>query len=344
MRSLPRGVLAAGRTGLGARPAGSFDLPWNDHLDAYASHPAVASPALAGALALIGAPFPATASASAARAVDPLGFQIQVPAGGLTVDENAGQAVITVDAQPGAESSAGAQVRYITSGDGYDPSTNAPFDCGGTPCTATSYDFTSVKGELDFRPGSDQQELLGPDRRPRHRQRAQDVPGVAVRPLADRPRVGLARRCLTILNDDPVARDRRRQPARLLAGTDERQPAGRRAVLRRSAERRRPSAAQLAPGAQRDRPASPEPHASGASATAPRTCRTSAPRCRATSPAPPPTEPGTVPLLATYRLVHGVRGQRGFARRAAGLPQLHRRLRAGDRLLPRGPVPGAWTR
>ncbi len=28
-----------------------------------------------------------------------------------------------------------------------------PFDCGGTPCTATPYDFTSVKGELDYPAG-----------------------------------------------------------------------------------------------------------------------------------------------------------------------------------------------
>ena len=104
------------------------------------------SVALAGALAIAAAALPATSSA-AERAVDPLGFQIQVPAGGLVVNENAGDAVITVTR---GIALAPAQVRYITSGEGYDPSTNAPFDCGGAQCTATSFDFKSVKGELDF--------------------------------------------------------------------------------------------------------------------------------------------------------------------------------------------------
>ena len=92
-------------------------------------------------------------AASAARAVDPLGgFEIQVPAGGLVVHENAGSAVVTVT-RPVQESAFAAQIRYVTSGDGYNPSTNAPFDCAGTPCTATSYDFTSVRGQINFDPG-----------------------------------------------------------------------------------------------------------------------------------------------------------------------------------------------
>ncbi len=86
-----------------------------------------------------------TVAPTASRADDPLGFQIQVPAGGLVVHENAGQATVTVTRDP-REAGQPAQVRYITSGNGYDPDTNAPFDCGGAPCSATSYDFTSVKG------------------------------------------------------------------------------------------------------------------------------------------------------------------------------------------------------
>jgi endoglucanase len=103
------------------------------------------------AIALLALLFPLLASASA-RADDPLGFEIQVPPGGLFVHENEGQAVITVTRSP-AESGFGAQIRYVTSGDGYDPQTHAPFQCGGMPCTATPYDFTSVKGELDFASG-----------------------------------------------------------------------------------------------------------------------------------------------------------------------------------------------
>ena len=71
----------------------------------------------------------------------------------------------------------GAQVRYITSGDGHDPDTNAPFRCGATVCTATSDDFTSVKGELDFPPRTDERELHRSGRRPRREHRPEDVPG-----------------------------------------------------------------------------------------------------------------------------------------------------------------------
>src|SRR5205823_5200085 len=97
---------------------------------------------------LLAVPLASTATPGAS---DRHGSQIQVPRGGVVVHENAGQAAITVFRAP-RESRAAAQVRYITSGDGYNPDTNGPFDCGGTPCTATSYDFTSVKGELDFAP------------------------------------------------------------------------------------------------------------------------------------------------------------------------------------------------
>jgi endoglucanase len=104
------------------------------------------------ALATVGAlvPLALASSAQAAAPADPLGFQFQVPAGGIVVHENAGAAVITVIRDP-LESVAPAQVRYITSGDGFNPTTNSPFQCGAVICTATSDDFTSVKGELDFK-------------------------------------------------------------------------------------------------------------------------------------------------------------------------------------------------
>jgi len=90
--------------------------------------------------------------AAGAAQFDPLGFQIQVPAGGIAVHENAGTAVISVTRDP-IESVAPAQGRYITSGNGFNPATNSPFQCGSGICTATSDDFTSVKGELDFHAG-----------------------------------------------------------------------------------------------------------------------------------------------------------------------------------------------
>jgi endoglucanase len=109
------------------------------------------------ALATVGVLVPLQIAGSAqAAAVDPLGFQIQVPSGGIVVHENAGAAVITVTRSP-LESVAPAQVRYITSGDGFNPATNSPFQCGATVCTATSDDFTSVKGQLNF--GALQQQM-----------------------------------------------------------------------------------------------------------------------------------------------------------------------------------------
>jgi endoglucanase len=104
-----------------------------------------------GALAAL-----ALAGSAQAASTDPLGFQFQVPAGGLVVHENAGAIQITVTRDQ-LEALAPAQVRYQASGDGFNPTTNAPFDCGGTPCTATSDDFTWVSAarhELDF--GRDQ--------------------------------------------------------------------------------------------------------------------------------------------------------------------------------------------
>ncbi len=96
-------------------------------------------------------PFQLAGSAQAATG-DPLGFQLQVPPGGIIVHENAGAAVITVTRDP-LEAIAPAQVRYNTSGEGFNPATNSPFQCGAVVCTATSDDFTSVKGELDFHAG-----------------------------------------------------------------------------------------------------------------------------------------------------------------------------------------------
>ena len=154
--------------------------------------------ALLGVMAMAVALVPA-----AARADDPLGFQIQVPAGGLVVHENAGAATITVTRDP-LESGMPAQVRYITSGNGYDPDTNAPFDCGGSACSATPYDFTSVKGELDFQPGQTSLSFSVPitdhgiDTVPKTLQVALFGPN----PIGLGP---VSKTTLTILNDDPVA-------------------------------------------------------------------------------------------------------------------------------------------
>jgi endoglucanase len=83
---------------------------------------------------------PAAAHADATS--DPSGFHLQ--SSQLSVNENAGQAVITIER---SDTSEDAQIRYITLGDGT--------PCGPAECTAVDgTDFTSVKGELDFPVGA----------------------------------------------------------------------------------------------------------------------------------------------------------------------------------------------
>ncbi len=76
-----------------------------------------------------------------AAAHDPGGFHLESST--LTVQESAGQAVITIER---GNTSQAAQIRYITLGDGV--------RCGTSECTAVDPDdFHSVKGELDFPAG-----------------------------------------------------------------------------------------------------------------------------------------------------------------------------------------------
>jgi endoglucanase len=80
----------------------------------------------------------APAAAHADPATDPSGFHLQ--SSQLSVNEDAGQAVITIER---SDTSEDAQIRYITLGDGT--------PCGSAECTAVDgIDFTSVKGMLDF--------------------------------------------------------------------------------------------------------------------------------------------------------------------------------------------------
>ena len=91
-------------------------------------------------------------SAHAQSLLDPLSFHFDSPT--YVVHESDGQAVITVVRDP-LESDGAAQIRYIALGDGYDNTTGALRQCPpfGT-CTAVSPDdFTYEKGELDFQPG-----------------------------------------------------------------------------------------------------------------------------------------------------------------------------------------------
>ena len=100
-------------------------------------------------LGLLGALL-APAAAQADASTDPSGFRLQ--SSSLTVNENAGQAVITIERTDTTEE---AQIRYITLGDGV--------PCGPAECTAVDpTDFTSGKGMLDFPVGVSQETFAVP--------------------------------------------------------------------------------------------------------------------------------------------------------------------------------------
>ena len=141
-------------------------------------------------LGLLGALL-APAAAHADASTDPSGFRLQSSA--LTVNENAGQAVITVER---ADTSEEAQIRYITLGDGV--------PCGPAECTAVDpIDFTSVKGELDFPVGVASETFTVPivDHG------VSDVPKTIQVSLFGPSPIGMAspsKAVLTILDNDPV--------------------------------------------------------------------------------------------------------------------------------------------
>ena len=133
----------------------------------------------------------APAAAHADASSDPSGFRLASSA--LTVNENAGQAVITVER---TDTSEDAQIRYITLGDGV--------PCGPAECTAVDPDdFTSVKGELDFPVGVASETFTMPivDHG------VQTVPKTIQVSLFGPSPIGMAspsKAVLTILNNDPV--------------------------------------------------------------------------------------------------------------------------------------------
>jgi endoglucanase len=141
------------------------------------------------------------AVAQAAPTPDPTGFHLDSSA--LYVHENAGHAVITISR---TNTSVEAQIRYLTLGDGV--------PCGTTECTAVDpYDFSSVKGMLDFPVGVASETFSVPiiDHG------TQSVPKTLQVALFGPSPIGVAspsKAVLTILNDDPVTP---RDPANPLA-------------------------------------------------------------------------------------------------------------------------------
>jgi hypothetical protein len=133
----------------------------------------------------------APAAAQADASSDSSGFHLDSTS--LYVNENAGQAVITISRGDPSED---AQIRYITLGDGV--------SCGTAECTAVDpIDFSSVKGMLDFPVGVASETFTVPivDHG------VQSVPKTIEVSLFGPSPIGMAspnKAVLTILGDDPA--------------------------------------------------------------------------------------------------------------------------------------------
>jgi endoglucanase len=235
----------------------------------------------------------APAGAQADASPDPGGFRLESDS--LYVHENAGQAVITIER---SDTSEDAQIRYITLGDGV--------QCGASACTAVDpYDFSSVKGMLDFPVGVASDTFTVPIAD----HGVQSVPKTIEVSLFGPSPIGMAspnKAVLTILNDDPVTpRDPSNPLALPLAPTGGNPLAG--ASFFVDPESEAAHAAQSIP-------------AIGVIARQPGTARfgkfsfgkngvpdiqTAVSRYLTRAAV---TSPGTVPLLATYRILHGLCG------------------------------------
>jgi endoglucanase len=235
----------------------------------------------------------APAGAQADASPDPGGFRLESDS--LYVHENAGQAVITIER---SDTSEDAQIRYITLGDGV--------QCGASACTAVDpYDFSSVKGMLDFPVGVASETFTVPIAD----HGVQSVSKTIEVSLFGPSPIGMAspnKAVLTILNDDPVTpRDPSNPLALPLAPTGGNPLAG--ASFFVDPESEAAHAAQSIP-------------AIGVIARQPGTARfgkfsfgkngvpdiqTAVSRYLTRAAV---TSPGTVPLLATYRILHGLCG------------------------------------
>ena len=234
---------------------------------------------------------PAVAQADASP--DPGGFHLD--SSSLYVHEDAGQSVITISR---SDTSKDAQIRYITLGDGV--------QCGASQCTAVDpYDFSSVKGMLDFPVGVASETFTVPivDHG------VQSVPKTIEVSLFGPSPIGMAspnKAVLTILNDDPTTpRDPANPLALPVAPTAGNPLAG--AIFFVDPESEAAHAAKSVP-------------AIGVIARQPGTARfgkfsfgsngvpdiqTAVSRYLSRASV---ESPGSVPLLATYRILHGLCG------------------------------------
>ena len=235
----------------------------------------------------------APAGAVAAPSPDPSGFHLQSDS--LYVHENGGQAVITVER---GDTSEAAQIRYITLGDGV--------QCGASPCTAVDpYDFSSVKGELDFPVGVASETFTVPiiDHG------VQTVLKTIEVSLFGPSPIGMAspsKAVLTILDDDPATP---RDPANPLAlpvapaGGDPLSGASFFVDPQSEAANAAKSVPEIGTIAQQPGTARFGKFSFGSNGVP--DIQTAVSRYLARAAV---TSPGSVPLLATYRILHGLCG------------------------------------
>jgi endoglucanase len=266
-------------------------------------------------LVLFAAATAATALLAAGTAIadspDPLGgFQFSQPA--YLVHENVGQATITIT-RPAAEAEFPAEVRYITLGNGYDPSTNAPFDCGGIPCSAVDQtDFNSVKGLLNFAPGETQASFQVPIVDHQQDTTAKTIRLAMFGPFGDDPSTGVkiglgaqSSAVLGVLEDDPTPARNAANPLELPVTPPAGNPLGGARFFVDPTSK--PAQAAKLPGFSAISEIAQQPYTNrfgtfSYSSPYVHDIGTAVSRLMTRAQA---TAPGTIPLLATYRIVDG---------------------------------------
>jgi endoglucanase len=233
------------------------------------------------------------AAAQADPAQDPSGFHLDSSA--LYVHENAGQAVITISR---SDTSVDAQIRYITLGDGV--------QCGSAACTAVDpYDFSSAKGMLDFPVGVGSETFSVPivDHG------VSSVPKTLAVSLFGPSPIGMAspsKAVLTILNDDPVTPRDPANPLALPAAPTGSDPlAGASFFVDPQSEAAHAATSVPAIGVIARQPGTARFGKFSFGKNGVPDIQTAVSRYLTRAAV---ESPGTVPLLATYRILHGLCG------------------------------------
>jgi endoglucanase len=235
----------------------------------------------------------APVGAHAAASPDPSGFRLESDS--LYVHENAGQAVITIER---TDTSEDAQIRYITLGNGV--------QCGASACTAVDpYDFSSVKGMLDFPVGVARETFTVPivDHG------VQTVPKTIEVSLFGPSPIGMAtpnKAVLTILDDDPVTpRDPANPLALPVAPTGGNPLSGASFFVDPQSEAAHAAQSVPAIGVIARQPGTARFGKFSFGSNGVPDIQTAVSRYLSRAEV---EAPGTVPLLATYRILHGLCG------------------------------------